>query len=77
MPDRFTYFTPAVGDLVEFESDRQTEKGPSSGRIVSTNGRFGTCVIQHSDDQELFFIDQVKAKRLTRSYRGEPLWILE
>lgn len=36
-----------VGDVCEFESDRQTEKGPCSGVCIEADE--STVVIRHSD----------------------------
>jgi hypothetical protein len=42
-------FIPRVGDRVEFWSDRQTEKGPSSGSVVAVDRARRTATIRHSD----------------------------
>ncbi len=71
-------FLPQAFDYVEFLSDQQTEKGPSSGRVISTNYTTRTCVIQHSDHPgETFNIDEVRYERLSHKPTGESLWILE
>ncbi|HET8550890.1 MAG TPA: hypothetical protein VFM97_00250 [Gammaproteobacteria bacterium] len=43
---------PQVGDRVEFDSDRQTEKGPSGGEIIAVDG--DRVQVAHSDAQEWF-----------------------
>lgn len=66
----------AEGDFVEFESDRQTEKGPSAGRVTKVEGGFVT--IQHSDDPgERFEISALTVKRKTTHHEGGILWILD
>lgn len=63
-----------VGDAVEFDSDRQTEKGPSSGRVVV---RWGSQVsISHSDTVEWFEVADLVVSRVSTHHRGGKLWIL-
>ena len=45
-------FTPQAGDIIEFLSDRQTEKGPCSGHVV---GIYGDTAILHISDEALSF----------------------
>ena len=64
------------GDWVEFASDWQTEKGPSSGKVVKVEGDIVT--IAHSDDLgEDFSISKLKVKARTQHYRGGTLWIFD
>lgn len=42
-------FIPRAGDRVEFRSDRQTEKGPSSGSVIAVDRDARTATIRHSD----------------------------
>lgn len=64
------------GDLVEFESDRQTEKGPSSGKVVSVSN--GNVTVAHSDDPgEVFAISKLAVKKVTVSASGETLWVID
>lgn len=42
-------FKPRVGDTVEFMTDRQTGKGPSSGRVTDVSSDGQTAMISHSD----------------------------
>lgn len=73
-----TEFIPSAFDYVEFLSDRQTEKGPSSGQVTWTDYAAGTCVIRHSDHPgETFRIKDVRSVRLSHRPGGAPLWILE
>lgn len=66
----------AEGDWVEFASDWQTEKGPSSGKVVKVEGDIVT--IAHSDDPgEDFSISKLKVKARTQHYRGGTLWIFD
>jgi hypothetical protein len=65
------YFMPAVGDIVEFLSDQQTEKGPSSGSILSVDYRNDRCVIEHSDTKETFAISKLQVRKFTR-HRNHP-----
>jgi len=63
-----------VGDHIEFLSDEQTEKGPSTGvvEIVDSN----RIVINHSDITEEFFINDLSINRKSKHYNGKTLWIL-
>lgn len=65
----------AVGDAVEFDSDRQTEKGPSSGRVVVRSG--SQVAIRHSDTVEWFDVNGLRVERLSTHYRGGKLWIMQ
>lgn len=65
----------AVGDAVEFDSDRQTEKGPSSGRVVLRRG--SQVAISHSDAVEWFDVNELRVERLSTHYRGGKLWIMQ
>lgn len=63
------------GDLVEFKSDLQTEKGPSAGKIVE---RFsGHVNIEHSDCIEMFNVGDLIIEKETTHHRGGKLWILK
>ena len=63
------------GDLVEFLSDKQTEKGPSSGKIVDVDG--DKVVIAHSDDPvEVFFAQEIKVHSRNVNDDGKILWLL-
>lgn len=64
------------GDWVEFDSDRQTDKGPSSGKVIKVEG--DEVTIRHSDDPgEVFSIAALKVKLKTEHYRGGTLWIFD
>lgn len=66
----------AEGDWVEFASDWQTEKGPSSGKVVKVEG--DKVTIAHSDDRgEEFGITGLKVKERASHYRGGTLWIFD
>lgn len=68
--------TMKVGDAVEFISDRQTEKGPSSGRVVERNGE--SVTIAHSDSPgESFRVEDLRVQRLSIHHKGGLLWVLE
>jgi hypothetical protein len=69
-------FAPKVGDMVEFDSDRQTEKGPSSGPVTKVAD--GKVTVKHSDHPgETFTIAKVKVKSFNPSASdGKRLWIL-
>lgn len=64
------------GDCAEFISDRQTEKGPSSGTITSVRGN--EVIIKHSDHPgEVFAKDKLRVKGEVRYRDGKrKLWIL-
>lgn len=64
-------FLPRLGDIVEFLSDRQTEKGPSSGSVVAVDYGAGNCSIRHSDTTERFVMADVRVKIYTRR-RNHP-----
>lgn len=64
-------FRPVVGDRVEFASDMQTEKGPSSGHVISVSDDKSKAVIQHSDHPgEEFNCADVVVDNFTRN-RGK------
>jgi hypothetical protein len=63
-----------AGDYVEFLSDKQTEKGPSSGSILISRGRL--VVIEHSDCQEEFNTDNLLVHKKTTHHKGGILWQL-
>lgn len=70
-------FTPRYGDVVEFLSDRQTEKGPSSGRVCGVDYETGICMIRHSDGDEAFTMKNVLVKKYIRrnpNNHGLPYW---
>jgi hypothetical protein len=64
------------GDVVEFMSDMQTEKGPSSGTVISIMP--GEVVIRHSDHPgENFDTSHLMVKGEYRHKDGlRKLWIL-
>ena len=64
-------FLPRSGDIVEFLSDGQTEKGPSSGSVVEVDYHGDTCVIQHSDVRETFVMSRVVVAKYSR-HRNHP-----
>lgn len=71
-------FIPRVGDRVEFHSDKQTEKGPSSGSVIAANRLNRTAVIRHSDHPgEVFHWAAVKVEYLNIRGLGDRFWMLE
>ena len=66
-----------VGDAVEFLSDQQTQKGPSSGRVIEREGL--TVTVQHSDHPgEVFSVADLSVDKLSSHHRdGAPLWIMK
>ena len=75
---RRVQFRPCVGDIVEFLSDRQAEKGPSSGSVTKINRWTGTCIIKHSDHPgEMFLMRKLKVENF-RQHRNHqdrlPYW---
>ena len=64
------------GDCVEFISDKQTEKGPSSGTV--TNVTADNVTIQHSDHPgETFSKRKLRVKGEVRHRDGiRKLWLL-
>jgi hypothetical protein len=70
-------FMPRLGDIVEFLSDRQTEKGPSSGEVVAVDYKKNTCRIRHSDTEEAFYCPTVRVRSYTRHRNHadrKPYW---
>lgn len=66
-------FMPRVGSVVEFLSDRQTEKGPSSGTVLSCDWDKGTCIIRHSDHPgEVFIMKKVEVLKFKRRNPNDP-----
>jgi hypothetical protein len=66
-------FMPRVGSVVSFLSDRQTEKGPSTGTVLSCNWKEGTCVISHSDHPgETFVMKKVEVVKFIRKNPNDP-----
>lgn len=74
-------FRPRVGHRVEFLSDAQTEKGPSSGHVIAVSDDGETATIRHSDHPgEVFRCADVQVMdlRKNRSSRNpDPLWMLK
>lgn len=66
----------AEGDHVDFGSDAQTEKGPSSGKVVKVEKGFVT--IAHSDDPgERFKAAKLKVRGIGRHRDGGVVWMLD
>lgn len=81
-PDKFRItFNPMVGDHVEFDSDRQTEKGPSGGWVERVDRASDKCWIMHSDTRapgEEFTMSAVRVLGRTRHAKtNRPLWLLQ
>lgn len=76
MTGEFTRF-PKRGDKVEFLSDLQTEKGPSSGVVTTADWDAGLVTIRHSDHPgELFDWAAIKVASFGTASDGSPLWQL-
>ena len=68
---------PSIGDRVEFQSDRQTEKGPSSGSVIAVDRNRQTVTIRHSDHPgETFRWQDVKVKYCRLRGPGDTFWAL-
>jgi|GEM_PF-4020521 len=65
---------PSAGDYVEFLSDKQTEKGPSAGKISISCGN--RILVRHSDTTEEFVVENLLVKKRTKHRKGGVLWIL-
>lgn len=65
------------GDCAEFLTDKQTEKGPSSGAITNVSG--DSVTIRHSDNPgEEFSKQALSVNRETRHHDGiRKLWIFD
>ena len=64
-----------AGDLIEFLSDRQTDKGPSSGVCVRNNG--STLTLSHSDiDDDIWSVDKLRVERVGWTRDGRRYWAL-
>ena len=61
-------FEPQVGDKVEFVSDRQTEKGPSSGLVVAVED--DQVAIRHSDTVEWFRKGRINVRSFRTISKG-------
>lgn len=73
LPLRF----PKIGDKVEFFSDLQAEKGPSSGSVTAADWQSGLVEIRHSDHPgEMFDWAKVKVSEFGTALDGRPLWQL-
>lgn len=62
----------SVGDQVEFRSDLQTEKGPSTGSVVRTEGK--NVIINHSDTEESFIAMDLKVEKVDSAEGGLTTW---
>jgi hypothetical protein len=70
-------FIPKVGDSVEFRSDRQTEKGPSSGSVIAVDRISRVATIRHSDHPgETFMWKDVKVEYCRLRGPGDTFWML-
>lgn len=74
-------FMPDVGDVVEFDSDMQTEKGPSSGVCTAVDYSADCCTVRHSDHPgETFIMSKVVVFKYKR-HRNHPdrarYWLLK
>lgn len=70
-------FIPRVGDRVEFQSDRQTEKGPSAGSVIAVDREAHTAVIRHSDHPgETFRWQDVRVAYCRLRGPGDTFWAL-
>jgi phage-related protein (TIGR01555 family) len=65
---------PKVGDRVEFLGDGQTEKGPSSGSVVSVKGTM--VVVSHSDTVEPFDWADLDVKSVREDLEDNRVWTL-
>ena len=66
-------FCPSLDDTVEFLSDRLTEKGPSSGKVILVDETY--CVVRHSDTPgEVFFFDDVEVVKQSPRHDGGAYW---
>ena len=64
------------GDIVEFLSDLQTEKGPSSGTCVANHG--DVVIIDHSDAYgDSFKIKELRVKHFKKYEDGRRYWGFE
>jgi hypothetical protein len=62
-------------DLVEFQSDRQTDKGPATGAVLVRDG--GVVAIQFNSDIEWFEVKNIIVLELVTRPNGVRLWLLE
>jgi hypothetical protein len=63
------------GDSVEFQSDRQTDKGPATGKVLVRDG--GDIAIKFSDGVEWFKVKDIAVLELVTKPDGVRLWLLE
>lgn len=66
----------APGDIIEFVSDQQTDKGPSSGTCIANDG--ATVTLSHSDiNDDSFLISDLTVNYCrNRSKFGNAYWEL-
>lgn len=70
-------FVPRAGDRVEFQSDRQTEKGPSGGSVIAVDRDAQTAVIRHSDHPgETFKWGDVDVEYVRIKSPTDTFWML-
>lgn len=63
------------GAVIEFLSDQQTDKGPSSGTCVSNDGE--TIVLSHSDtEHDEFRAEELRVERVGTTHDGRDYWAL-
>jgi hypothetical protein len=63
------------GDMVEFQSDRQTDKGPATGKVLVRDG--GVIAIKFSAGIEWFEVCNINVLELVTKPDGVRLWLLE
>jgi hypothetical protein len=63
------------GDSVEFQSDRQTDKGPATGKVLVRDG--GMIAIKFSAGVEWFEVKDIEVLELVAKPDGVRLWLLE
>jgi hypothetical protein len=61
-------------DLVEFQSDRQTDKGPATGAVLVRDG--GVVAIQFSSGIEWFEVKNIDVLELVVKPNNVRLWLL-
>lgn len=74
-------FTPKVGDLVEFDSDLQIDKGPCTGN-VSVVDETTVTISFGSTDEATFKLDELQLKEYVQKEdrkvkKDRDLWILK
>ena len=68
------HICPNIGDLIEFLSDKYTDKGPATGVIENVDNET-MCVRFHDEYQ--WMSTKVDVKKVAMNKKGVTLWQVE